>query len=385
MTEKLYYDDSYIRTFVARVLGCEKVGGRYEITLSESAFYPEGGGQPGDMGTLGAARVQDTKTKGGATVHITDTPLNPGEYVAGEIDWPRRFDLMQQHSGEHIVSGLVNSRYGLENVGFHMGKDTVTIDFDGVLTPSQLREIEGEANRKIWDDNAVEIGMYSGAALGELAYRSKKELTGDVRIVRFPGSDTCACCGTHVKHTGEIGCIRLLSVKPLRSGVRVEMISGERCYRYFAAVADENHAVSVALSAPERETNSALSRLFEDIAQQNSRTAQLENRLFERLASEYTGKAVVFEESLSSDSLRRLCDTLIKHTGALCAAFSGTDSEGYKYAIGRPEGDVRMLIKHMNTALNGRGGGKGAFAQGSVLASRDEIEKYFNAEDRQEL
>jgi len=377
MTEKLYYIDSHLTEFTATVLACEQAGDVWHIILDRTAFYPEGGGQSADHGVLGTVRVLDVHEKQGEIIHYTDAPLAVGTEVKGEIDWARRFDLTQQHSGEHIVSGLIHEKYGYENVGFHMGADSVIIDFNGELTISQLREIEYLANRRIWENREVEIGFYRDEALEKLSYRSKKPLTGDVRIVRFPDADTCACCGTHVKHTGEIGCIRLLNVQKLRGGVRVEMLSGERCYRYFDKVAENNHLISMALSVPEGNTPEGLSRLMDEHSRIKYRAAELENRLFAAMAEKCSGDSLIFEEGLDSDGVRKLCVVVMEHTGALSAVFSGSDENGYKYAIGKKDSDLRSLVKEMNAALCGRGGGKPFFAQGNVSAKREEIEQYF--------
>lgn len=381
MTEKLYDQDSHLTQFTARVLSCWPDGeGNFRVVLNRTAFYPEGGGQPADRGILGNVRVLDVREQEGEIVHETDGPLTPDTEVTGAIDWVRRFDLMQQHSGEHIVSGLIHGKYGYENVGFHMGAELITIDFNGELSLEQLREIELEANRRIWANEPVETVVLRGEALERLSYRSKKPLTGDVRIVTFPGADVCACCGTHVKYTGEIGCIRLLSVQKLRRGARVEMLSGERCYRYFDAVAAANHAVSVALSVPERQTPAGLERLFEENRRVKFRAAGLEDQLFAAMAGGYAGKSLINMPDLDPGGLGRLCAAVMNRTGALCAVFSGADGAGYKYALGSPEGDVRPMLKNMNAALNGRGGGKPGFAQGSVDTSWDEILKFFACE-----
>ena len=378
MTEKLYYEDQYLARFTARATDCrEAAGGRWEIKLDRSAFYPEGGGQPGDTGRIGSARVLDTVERGGDILHVADGPVGLGEELDCEVDWQRRFDFMQQHSGEHIVSGLIHSRFGYDNVGFHMGAEVVAIDFNGLIGPEELREIEYEANRAVWRDAEVGIRLLSGEALKAVSYRSKKEIPGEVRLVEFPGYDVCACCGTHVRRTGEIGCIRLLSVQRLREGVRIEMVSGERCYRYFSDVAAANHAVSVALSSPERETPSALERFFDEQRRLKLRAGALEDRLFAEIAARCSGETLLFEPGLSPDSVRRLCDAVMQSTGCRCAVFSGADGEGYKYAVGEPGGDLRQLVRDMNSALSGRGGGKPGFAQGSVAANQGDIEAFF--------
>ena len=385
MTDRLYYADQYMREFTARVVSCEPKGDAWTVTLDRTAFYPEGGGQPGDTGRIGAAHVTGTHERAGKVLHTTDAPLAPGSELECAIDWERRFDLMQQHSGEHIVSGIVHSRFGLDNVGFHMGAEVITIDFSGVLTLGQLREVEYEANRAVWRDSETKIEVLSGSELARRSYRSKKELEGDVRLVEFPGSDVCACCGTHVRRTGEIGCIRLISCQKLRSGVRVEMVSGERAYRYFDSVANANHAVSVALSSPERDTPEALERLFGLNRELKQRAAALEDRLFEDLAGRSSGKTLIFEPDLTPDSVRRLCDAVIRRTGELCCVFSGADVEGYSYALGCPGGDIRGLVREMNAALSGRGGGKNGFAQGRAAASREEITAFFAGKDIKEI
>ena len=379
MTEKLYYENAYLKNFTARVLSCVQGKKGFEIRLDRSAFYPEGGGQPGDTGVLGGVRVEDTHEKGGEIVHYCASPLEVGAEVEGSIDFARRFDFMQQHSGEHIVSGILHRRFGCDNVGFHMGHDTVTIDFNCDITMEQLREVEREANRIVWENRPMNISWPDREELAAMPYRSKKELTGSVRIVECPGVDCCACCGTHVKSAGEIGLIKLLSVHPFREGVRIEMLSGGRAYDYVCNAVDQNSAVGALLSAKPEATAGAVKRLQEELAGAAYRLVGLENRIFAHIASGYEGDgdALVFEEGLSPDGVRRLADAVMGRCGGLCAVFSGSDEAGYKYAVGRRDGDVRILVKEMNSALRGRGGGKPFFAQGSLQCTRAEIEEFF--------
>ena len=204
-TEKLFYQDAYLCETTAKVLECRQGKHGYEIVLDKTCFYPEGGGQPGDRGTINGIPVTDTHEKDGLVLHYTKEPIEVGTEVTAVIDWNRRFDLTQQHSGEHMVSGVIHRIYGYDNVGFHMGADMVTIDFSGELTEQQLREVEQEVNERIWLDSPVKCWYPTSEELKEIPYRSKKELAGRVRIVEFPDADICACCGTHVAHTGEIG------------------------------------------------------------------------------------------------------------------------------------------------------------------------------------
>ena len=378
MTEKLFYTDPFLKEFTATVLHCEEDKNGFAVRLDRTAFYPEGGGQPFDTGKLGDANVIDTRDRGGEVVHICDRPLTPGESVTGSIDFDRRFDLMQQHSGEHIVSGIICARFGCDNVGFHVGRDTVTIDFNAEITPEQLREVEKLANRYIQEDHPISITYPSPEELSALPYRSKKELTGEVRIVAFPGADCCACCGTHVNTSGQVGLVKLLSVVKFRDGVRIEMLAGNRAIDWFSVVLEQNTLVSQLLSAKSGETAAAVERLQGQVYALQGRIQALENADFARKAAEHAGKGnvLLIESDMSADSVRKLADAVLEQCGGRCAVFAGTDGS-YKFAIGEKDGDVRPLVKDMNTALNGRGGGKPNFAQGSAACTEREIRAYF--------
>lgn len=376
--EKLYEADPYLSRFSARVETCTPCKKGFEVLLHQTAFYPEGGGQPWDTGTLGGVRVLEVHEREGRVVHTCDGPLTPGETVEGVIDWDRRFDLMQNHSGEHIVSGLAHAKWGCDNVGFHMGAEVITIDLNIPLSQEQLEELEAEANRYLWQDLPVAVTYPSREELSSLEYRSKKELTGQVRIVSFPGADTCACCGTHVSSTGQIGLIKLLSVQKFREGVRIELVCGGRALRYLNRIAEQNHRISNLLSAKPFETGNAAERLLEENAALKSRILTMEAARFEVLAQVHAGQVspVVFEPGLSPDGLRRLCDALLQVCPGRCACFSGEDGAGYKYAIGCRGGDLRAFTKELNQALSGRGGGKPDFVQGSVQADRSALEAF---------
>lgn len=374
-TEKLFYQDAYLRETTAKVLECRKGKHGYEIVLDRTCFYPEGGGQPGDRGTLNGIPVTDTHEKDGMVLHYTDSPLEPGTEVTAVIDWARRFDLTQQHSGEHMVSGVVHRIYGYDNVGFHMGADMVTIDFSGELTEQQLREVETEVNQRIWLDDAVKCWYPSPEELKEIPYRSKKELTGKVRVVEFPGADICACCGTHVAHTGEIGLVKIVSVEKFHSGVRVEMLSGGRALRYLTAVQDQNRQVSQLLSAKVMETAKAVKNLADEAERLRQQVYAMENAQFAAKAEQLRGQGnvLVKMDGLSADGVRRAAIAIQETCGGRAAVFSGDEENGYKYAVGEPDGNLRDWVKELNGALQGRGGGKPGFVQGSVAAKWDEI------------
>ena len=378
MSEKLYYSDPFLQEFTATVLSCEQDKAGWKVVLDRTAFYPEGGGQPADTGILGDAKVIDVREKEGVIVHTCDKALNVGDTVTGRIDWARRFDHMQQHSGEHIVSGIICARYGCDNVGFHLGKDIVTIDFNHDISPDDLPAIEAQANAFIWSDTPIDIRFLEGDALRQAEYRSKKFIPGLVRLVAFPGADCCACCGTHVLRAGQVGLVKLLSCQKFREGVRMELLCGKRAFDYLSGTWEQNLAVSRALSAKPLQTHAAVERLKGELESVKLRAATLETADFARKGAEYAGKGdvVLFEGDMSADSVRRLCDAVLDTCGGRCAVFAGEDGN-FKYAVGIRDGDIRPLVKELNGALNGRGGGKPNFAQGSVAAKEADIQAFF--------
>ena len=380
MTEKLYYSDPFLKEFTATVLSCEQGKNGWQVVLDRTAFYPEGGGQPTDFGTLGGAHVTDVREKEGVIIHTCDSELPVGDTVTGVIDWERRFDHMQQHSGEHIVSGIICARYGCDNVGFHLGKDIVTIDFNHDISPDDLPAIEAQANAFIWSDTPIDIRFLEGEALQQAEYRSKKFIPGTVRLVAFPGADCCACCGTHVLRAGQVGFIKLLSCQKFREGVRIELLCGKRAFDYLSGTWEQNLSVSRALSAKPMQTAAAVERLQGELESVKLRCAALETADCARKAAEYAAKGdvLLLEGPMSADSVRRLCDAVLDTCGGRCAVFAGEDGN-FKYAIGLRGGDVRPLVKELNTTLNGRGGGKPDFAQGSVAANEADIRAFFQA------
>ena len=381
-TEKLYYQDPYLTTFTAKVLTCEPAKTGFLVTLDRTAFYPEGGGQPADHGTLGAAAVTDVHEKDGVIFHTCDAPVETGAAVEGSIDWPRRFDHMQQHSGEHILSGLLCSLYDCDNVGFHLGADTVTIDYNLELTWEQVLEAERRANETIWADTPVEITFPSPEALEQLHYRSKKELTGQVRIVTFPGADCCACCGTHVRRAGEVGLIKVLSCQKFREGVRMEILCGQRAYRYLSQVYDQDHAVAQLLSVKPQDTLAAVERQNAELTAAKQRMTELEDQLFSLRAQALTGlgDVLLVEPPMRPDGARKLADAVAKAAGGLAAVFSG-EGNSHVYALVQADGgDITPLVKRLNAALSGRGGGRNGFAQGSVQADGSAIRAFFHKE-----
>ena len=378
MTEKLFYQDSFLREFSGTVLDCREDRGQWVVVLDKTAFYPEGGGQPADHGTLGGVKVIDVREKNGEVLHFCDGKVDIGAVVDGTIDWERRFDFMQQHSGEHIVSGILCGKFGCDNVGFHIGHELVTIDFNTELSTDNLIFVENAANQYIWGDHPIHIDYPSPAELDALEYRSKKALTGQVRIVSWPEADCCACCGTHVKSSGQVGMVKLISCQKFRDGVRIEMAAGGRALKWINQIAGQNTRVSQLLSAKPEETSMAVERLQRDVYVLRGRVSELEERDFIRKAEEFAGKGnvLLIEGAMAGESLRKLCGMVQEKCSGRCAVFAGSEG-AYQYAVGQDGVDLRKLAKELNGKLNGRGGGKPEFVQGSVKASEDEIRKFF--------
>lgn len=377
-TEKLFYADPFLTEFDARVLACEAVKDGFAVVLDRTAFYPEGGGQPYDTGVLGGAEVLDVHERAGVITHKCASPLPVGETLHGRLDWARRFDHMQQHSGEHIVSGMLCAAFHCDNVGFHMGESVVTIDYNAEMTWEQVLEIEQRANRYIWENHAIEITWPTREELAHIPYRSKKALEGPVRLTGFPGADLCACCGTHVMRSGEVGLVKFLSCQKFRDGVRLELLCGERALRALAASWEQNLRIGQALSVKGEKTFAAVERLRGELGETKAQLAAMEEERFREIAAQQAGRGdvLLIEPAMRPESVRRLCDAAAQVCGGRCAVFAGADG-AYHYAVIHAGQDIRGLVKDMNAALHGRGGGRDGFAQGSVSCTEADIRAFF--------
>ena len=376
MTEKLFYLDSHLQRFSAQVEQCVPDGENWQIVLDRTAFFPEGGGQYADTGILGSARVLDVQEKDGVIFHRTDAPLSVGDCVEGRIDWDLRFMKMQQHTGEHIVSGLVHKRFGYQNVGFHLGSEDCTMDFNGEITKEEIREIEWEANRAVVRNLEVEVTYPDQKVLQTLVYRSKIEIEGQVRIVTIPGYDVCACRAPHVSKTGEIGQIKLTNVQRYKGGVRVTMLCGFRALADYNRKLQAARQISAALCAKEDETAEAVVHLQEECAQWKQRVLNLQKDLlsYKAKAVDDTEDAVcLFEPELEGEAPRFLMNQVLDAGHGVCAVFSGGKDENYRYVIGSRQLDLRKLVKELNMEFQGRGGGKPEMVQGSLHGKQDEL------------
>ena len=384
-TEKLYYKDSHCFEFTALVLDCRETARGPALILDRTAFFPEGGGQLADTGSLGAVKVLDVHEKEGEILHYCDGPLMPGERVEGRLDAEQRLVRMQNHSGEHVVSGLAHKLFGCENVGFHMGEDFVTIDFDRELSREQLMEIETLANRAVREDLPVSCTFPEPEALKSLEYRSKLELTENVRIVEIPGVDRCACCAPHVERTGEIGLIKVLDWERHRGGLRLSLACGMLALRDYRVKQENISAISQALSSKRHETAAAVERLLQEQQKGKERIAALSLELARYMAEdreETEGNICVFDSVLDEVALRELVNLLMEKCRGIAAAFSGDDRRGYRYIMGSRELDMRSLAKELNSLIEGRGGGKARMIQGSASASASAIAAVFERDFR---
>lgn len=379
MTEKLFYENSYIQSFEAEVLACEKQEDYYEIVLDKTAFFPEGGGQSADRGFLNGIPVSDAREKHGIVYHITSQPIHPGTPVSGEIDFKERFSKMQQHTGEHIISGIVHRRFGWHNVGFHLGSEIVTMDFDGALNADELADIEYQANEIAFSNRKVEISYPAKEDLEKLEYRSKIEIEGQVRIVTIPGVDVCACCAPHVNNTGEIGMIKIVDAQKYKGGTRVSMLCGFRALQDYRTKERNINQISVVLSAKPDLSAEAVLRQKEELQHDKDRMIYFQGKYIEEKAGRIPDGGdghigmLLFEEDLDSGMMRKYVNLSVGKTDGISGCFVGDDQNGYRYVLGSETLDVRSISGEMNRDLDGKGGGKPGMVQGSVNGTKEQI------------
>ena len=380
MTEKLFYTDSHMQEFTAEVVSCHPCDNGYEAVLSRNAFFQEGGGQAADTGVIDGIRVYDVQEKGEQIFHYLEGELEEGKTVTGQIDWDKRFSRMQQHSGEHIVSGIVHARFGYDNVGFHLNDELCTLDLSGPLTKEELREVENAANEAVFANVPVQISYPSKEKLKTLDYRSKIEIDGQVRIVTIPGYDVCACCAPHVYFTGEIGLIKLVQSQNYKGGIRITMLCGRRALKDYQQKEESVKAIMGSLSAKEELIAEAVERVKEECTQLKSELAETRYQILEAQAEkipEGQKKVCIFDSKLSGNEPRELMNLVLKKGTEVCAVFAGNEESGYRYVIGSETEDVRPYSKILKEQFEGRGGGKPVMVQGSVNGSEEAIRKVF--------
>ncbi|MCM1365336.1 MAG: alanyl-tRNA editing protein [Faecalibacterium sp.] len=381
MTEKLYDLDSYVTEFNCKVTELYNCEDKLIVVTDRTAFFPEGGGQTSDVGYLENAYVEHVEIECGKIKHYVENcvenlqKFRVGAVLHGKIDMKKRFSDMQQHTGEHIFSGIVHSLYGYDNVGFHLGSEVVTVDFNGSLDYDDVCKVERLVNNAIWDDLEVRVFYPTEQEINSIDYRSKKEINDALRLVEIPGVDMCACCAPHVKRTGEIGIFEIVSFEKYKGGTRLSILCGERALCDIRRKLDENHKVSNLLSAKETQTAEMVQKLKDDNANLNFQLqgAKLELLKYKAESVEPQKRIIVFFDTTDVNMLREFANLISEKAGEFAAVFAG-DGE-YKYVIiSKTDFDVNSLCKKLNSAFNGRGGGRGGIVQGSISGGRDEIE-----------
>lgn len=395
MTEtiKLYDRDAYATEFEADIISCEPNKAddkQFDIILNQTLFFPEEGGQSPDMGILGGYRVVDVQIKKGVITHTVDTSagdccevekkaeLAAGVHVQGKIDWQHRFYNMQQHSGEHIFSGIVHRRFGFENVGFHLSDSVVTMDFSGVISPEDIAEVEHEVNVAISKNIPIEVTYPSRDELAQLEYRSKIEIEGQVRIVTVPGYDVCACCAPHVKRTGEIGMLKVMNYQNYKGGVRVSILCGFRALEAFRQKCDIISELMGIFTTNQEAIVDNVTKLKAVNQSLKSELGTAKSALLDYKVAELptdTDNAVLFECGIDTNTARNCVNALVEKYSGFSAFFMGNDEEGYSFIIGSKNADCNTVAAALRNKLGARGGGKPVMVQGSVKAAKSEIEE----------
>ena len=381
MTEKLYYKDAYLAEFTATVLACETAENGYRIVLDKTAFFPEEGGQYSDRGYIESARVSDVREESGVIYHLADSPVTVGETVTCKIDFDERYEKMQCHTAEHILSGLIHTHFGLDNVGFHLGADYVTMDVSGVLERADLDRIEDLANAVVFANVAVTSEFPTPDELPAMNYRAKLDITENVRIVRIGEYDACACCAPHVARSGECGLIKILDFQKLRGGIRMFITAGRRALAYFRAMFNSASEISQLLSVPKEEIAGGVSKLTEALAKERAdfKAYRLSSAKARAAAIEHTsGNLVLHFADLDGEELRVLASEAMSAVDGILVVLGGSDG-AYKYVIASNSTDLRAASRDINAALGGRGGGSPTMIQGSFTVDLDAIKSYFEA------
>lgn len=377
-TIALYDDDSFATEFSAQVVSCEEVEGGFKIVLDQTLFFPEQGGQTSDIGSLGQVNVTDVQIEDDVIYHFCDKPIEAGQKVIGTIDWNHRFGNMQQHTGEHIFTGLAHNLYGADNVGFHLSDNTVTLDLNIELSEEQVRLIERTGNEIIAKDLPVKAYFPDEATLAATDYRSKKEIAGAVRLVEIEGVDICACCAPHVKTTGQVGMLKVVSYGKYKGGTRVYILCGLRALEDYNRRMDLLAKSYQQLSCSEEDLPGRIAGIIDENKQFKYKISQIKADILMNQIVKYPSElsdVTIFTEDLDAKTMRDGVNALVERHEGLCAIFSGDDEEGYNFVIGSKTRDCSAIAAGLRELLGAKGGGSKQMAQGSVQATRSAIEQ----------
>ena len=380
-TVRLFDRDSKLSLFDAAVISCEMTeNGQYAVILDKTAFFPNEGGQACDTGRIGETFVISVDEKNGVIIHTVTSPVEIGATVSCEIDFAERYRKMQDHTAEHIVSGLIHRHFGYENVGFHLGDDYMTADFDGELSEENIAFIETQANDAVYACRSVRAYYPDAETLKNLEYRSKLDLLENVRIVEIEGVDMCACCAPHVCNTGEVGLIKIVEAIRYKGGMRLTMLAGRDAHEDYRARQEQGRRISMAISAKQSEIADGVDRLIDEMGKMKGSLSQLKREMMQMKldALEYTSEAIIlFEDGGDMLAIRNYVNGAVKKTEKMCAVFAGNDENGYKYIIASENIPLRALSKEISATLGGKGGGSDLMIQGSTPATRTQIEDFF--------
>lgn len=381
MTKKLYDIDAYAREFDATVLSCEAESVKeagvektvYKVVLDQTLFFPEEGGQSPDKGVLDEREVLDVQIKNDVITHTLDVALEVGAAVHGEIDWKHRFSNMQQHSGEHIFSGTVHRLFGFHNVGFHLSDNIVSMDFDGVLTEEDVAKVEYLVNEAIVRNLPITISYPNREELAQLEYRSKIEIEGQVRIVTIGDVDVCACCAPHVRNTGEIGMLKVMSLQNYKGGVRITILCG---FRALEAFREKNAVVSGLMNSLTSSQDVLVDRV-EKLKASNQdykyRLAAAKQKLMEIKISQIPAEqehVILFGQDIENLVMRNTVNELTTKHAGVCGIFVGDEMEGYQFIIGSANVDCTKVAALLREATKAKCGGSKQMIQGSVKAPK---------------
>lgn len=370
MTLKLYENDSYIKQFTANVISCEEKNGKYLVTLDQTAFFPEGGGQAPDKGSINGIEVTDVQEEANKVIHTLVSPVEIGIEVRGEVDWAVRFSRMQNHCAEHILSGVIHKLFGYNNVGFHMNDSLITFDVDGPLSADDIEKVEKDANHAVFENAPITVSYPTAEELQNIDCRSKIELSEGVRLITVEGFDTCACCAPHPAFAGEIGLIKIVNFFPNKGGTRIEMVAGSLALADYGYLHTAAKSIMKQLSAKREEISEAVSKMGDDLAAAREEIKALAQKLaLALLKTEKIEKAIIgFTPNADFNTLRNIANGLLSEAEYV-ALFSETEEKGYNYLISTKDGDVREVVKELNAAFSGKGGGKPNCAQGKLVAN----------------
>ncbi len=385
MTERLYYTDPYVTEFDAEIVQVAAApDGRHTVVLDRTAFYPTSGGQPFDTGTLGTSRVIDVvDAEDGTILHVVDAPLEAGP-VSGKVDWERRFDHMQQHTGQHVLSAAFEGVLGVRTVGFHLGADVSTIDLERELSPDDIRRAEEDANRVVWRDRPVTIRFVEPEEAARLPLRKEPARQGVLRVIEIRDCDVSACGGTHVASTGSIGIIAVAGWERVRGGSRIEFVCGGRALRSHRHLRDAVSASIARLSVAPGELPAAIERLQADAKHVRKALEETQSRLASYEAVDLASRAetigevaFVFAavEHRDPGSLKQMASAIVARP-AHAAVLVGSSSPA-PLVVARSTGvtlDSAAVLKQITARFGGKGGGRPELAQaGGLQASPAEI------------